>query len=131
MACQIVSERVLGGVYEPTVTANGNLSQWNAQAVVVDKVTNLSPDDKQRIMFNYHNVPKAIPAPKLERADDVLGYLENPNYRVFLQADLKHAYYLVPFAKDCRHIYMPSPWMDWDNCSRTECHKVVQEHLSL
>lgn len=57
------------------------------------------------ITFNYRNVPEGIPAPRLERADDVLEYLADPRHRVFLQADLKHAYYSIPLAMDCRHIY--------------------------
>lgn len=66
---------------------------------------NPQPQDEPRITFNYRNVNELVPAHKLERADDVLEYVANPNHRVFIQADLEHAYYSVPLAKDYRHIY--------------------------
>lgn len=98
-------EGLRGGVYESTVKANGRLSVWNSKAVVVDKVPHPRPENELRVTFNYRNVDEEIPAHKLERMDEVMEYLGNPSHRVFMQADLKHAYYSVPLHRSNRHIY--------------------------
>lgn len=50
---QIISKGIAGGVYESTIAANSKLSAWNAQAVIVDKVSNPKPTDEPRVTFNY------------------------------------------------------------------------------
>ncbi|POS82104.1 hypothetical protein EPUL_005571 [Erysiphe pulchra] len=53
---KIVNEGLAYGMYERTISANGKLSDWNAQAIIVDKSVNPNPWDGPRITFNYQNV---------------------------------------------------------------------------
>lgn len=63
---KLVQDGLAGGVYELTEPANGRLSQWNARAVMVDKVENPGPDDEPRMTFDYSRVTELLPGAHLE-----------------------------------------------------------------
>ena len=49
---KLITDGLNGGVYERTQSANRQLSDWNAQAVLVDKIENPTPADKPRLTFS-------------------------------------------------------------------------------
>ena len=94
-----------GGVYERTHARNGRLLDWNAPAVLVDKVENLGPLDEPRITFNYRGVKETMPGTYLELSSKVHDNLANPNHRCFFQADVKHGYFNVILVIEDRHYF--------------------------
>lgn len=79
-------------MYEKTVAANGKLSDWNAQAAIVDKTDNPSPRDEPRITFNYQNVKENIPGCFLELISKVNDHLSHLLHKFLLKFDVKHGY---------------------------------------
>ena len=47
-------------MYELAEPANGRLSQWNARAVMVDKVEDPQPSDEPRMTFDYSRVTELL-----------------------------------------------------------------------
>ncbi|KAK6585464.1 hypothetical protein PZA11_002191 [Diplocarpon coronariae] len=100
-----VNEGLSCGFYERTMVANGQLSDWNAQAVVVDKVENPQPWDEPRITFNYRNVIEQMPGCYMELSSKLHDYLGHPTHKSFLKFDLKNAYWCVPVHPADRHYF--------------------------
>ena len=76
-------------MYERTTAANGVLSDWNAEAVVVPKPG--EPEGgEMRITFNYSNIHKDMPGSCLQLASEVHDYLSDPQHGCFMQFDIKH-----------------------------------------
>ncbi|KAI1000862.1 hypothetical protein K3495_g7340 [Podosphaera aphanis] len=98
---KIVKEAMACGMYERTLTANGELSDWNADAVLVNKPGQKEP----RITFNYRNVWEDMPGCYLELMSKVHDYLSNPSHRFYHQFDLKHGYWCVPVYPPHRHMF--------------------------
>lgn len=94
-----------GGVYGYTEPANGRLSQWNAPAVIVDKVENLTPQDEPRVTFDYSRVMEELPRTFLELSSKVHDNLSDPRHNCSFAADLKHAYLTIPLHPEDRHFF--------------------------
>ncbi|KAI1007083.1 hypothetical protein K3495_g1139 [Podosphaera aphanis] len=87
---KISKEAMACGMYERTLTANSKLSDWNADAVLVDK-----PGQREScITFNYRNVWEDMPGCYLELISKVHDYLSNPSHQFYHQFDLKHGYWI-------------------------------------
>jgi hypothetical protein len=102
---KIVEDGLACGMFERTITANGKLSDWNAQAVLVDKTDDAGLDDEPRITFNYRNVIEDIPSCHLTLASKVHDYFSHPGHGCFMQLDLKHGYWAVALHPDDRHLF--------------------------
>ena len=102
---KLVQDGLLGGVYELTEPANGRLSEWNARAVMVDKVENPKPEDEPRMTMDYSRVHEDLPGTYLELSSKVHDHLSNPNNGCLFMADLKHAYLTIPLHPDDRHYF--------------------------
>ena len=102
---KLVKDGLEGGVYELTEPANGRLSQWNARAVMVDKVESPLPSDEPRMTFDYSRVTELLPGSHLELSSKVHDHLSNPRHGCFFSADLKHAYLTIPLHPDDRHFF--------------------------
>ena len=102
---KIIQEGLDGGIYEHTEAANGRLSQWNARAVVVDKVDNPTPQDEPRVTFDYSRVNEDLPGTFMELSSKVHDNLSDPRHACLFAADLKHAYHTIPLHKDDRHYF--------------------------
>ena len=102
---KIISDGLQGGVYELTEQANGRLSEWNARAVVVDKVENPKPEDEPRVTFDYSRVMEDLPGTYLELSSKVHDNLSNPHHKCLFVADLKHAYLTIPLHPADRHYF--------------------------
>lgn len=102
---KIVEDGLACGMFERTIAANGKLSDWNAQAVLVDKTDDAGLDDEPRITFNYRNVIEDIPSCHLTLASKVHDYLSHPGHGCFMQLDLKHGYWAVALHPDDRHLF--------------------------
>jgi len=100
---KIVTDGIKGGVYELNEPANGRLSQWNARAVIVDKVEDPTPEDEPRVTFDYSRVEEDLPGSHLEHSSKVHDNLSDPRHRSLFAADLKHAYLTIPLHPDDRH----------------------------
>ena len=93
---------MLGGIYEWMQHANGELSAWNARAVIIDKEENPKPTDEPRITFDYSRVKEDMPRSYLELMSKVHNYLSDPRHGTFFQADIKHGYFsIVLHLEDC------------------------------
>lgn len=101
-----ITEGRLHGMFESTVMANGELSDWNADAVVVEKpgADKTVEMPEMRITFNYSNVTEEIPGMWLNLTEEVHDFLSNPRIKIFNQFDIKHAYWSLPVHKADRHI---------------------------
>jgi hypothetical protein len=93
------------GIYERKSTANGQLSAWNAQAVLVDKSDNPGPNDEPQVTFNYRNVIVDLPSSYLELSTKVHDCLSHPDHGCYMQFDLKHAYWSISVHPDDRHFF--------------------------
>ena len=102
---KLIQDGLEGGIYERTETANGRPSEWNAQAVLVDKVENPGPHDEPRITFNFSKVNEQMPGTHLELVSKVHDYLSDPRHGVYMQADMTHGYYLISLHPDDRHYF--------------------------
>ena len=87
----IIQEGINSGTYEKTILANGRVSAWNSNAVVVPKENSERP----RLTFNYHFVYEEPPAAHMELAERVHSLLGIPTHTTFFSADMKHGYWAV------------------------------------
>lgn len=82
-------------MYEPCITANGELSDWAAQPVLVNKdrdAAEPNPWAKPRLTFNYRNVKEDVSGINITLLSNVhehLSYLGIGLYSIF---NLKHDY---------------------------------------
>ena len=102
---KLVQDGLEGGIYELTEPANGRLSEWNARAVMVDKVENPKPSDEPRMTFDYSRVTELLPGSHIELSSKVYDHLSNPSHGCLFTADLKHAYLTIPLHPDDRHYF--------------------------
>jgi hypothetical protein len=65
------------GFFERTITANGELSDWNAQAILVEK-EDTKITNEYRVAFNYRNVKETLPGCYVTLLSEVHDYLSNP-----------------------------------------------------
>jgi transposase InsO family protein len=92
------------GFFEKTVVANGELSDWNAQAILVEK-EDTAVTGEYRVTFNYRNVQEDIPGCFVTLLSEAHDYLSHPNHNCFLQCDIKHAYWSVGIYPPHRHYF--------------------------
>jgi hypothetical protein len=79
------------GFFERTIIANRELSDWNAQAILVEK-EDTKITNEYWVAFNYRNVKETLPRCYVILLSEVHDYLSNPTYQCFFQCDVKHAY---------------------------------------
>ena len=84
---------------------NGRLSAWNTKAVLVNKLKNPKSLNEPRLTFNYIHIKKNIPNIYFKLAAKVHNYLFDAKYNCYFQADVKHAYFTVPFYANNRYIF--------------------------
>ena len=87
---KLVQDGMKGGIYKRTQSANGRLSAWNAQAVLVNKVENPGPNNEPRLTLNYSKVKEEMPGSHLELSSKVHDYLADPRHQCYFQANVKH-----------------------------------------
>ncbi|KAI0996282.1 hypothetical protein K3495_g11899 [Podosphaera aphanis] len=102
---KIVNEGLACGMYERTVTANGKLSDWNAQAVIVNKTENPGLCDEPKITFNYQNVKEDMSGCYLELMSKVHDHLSHLSHKFFLKFDVKHGYWNILVHPEDRHYF--------------------------
>ena len=94
------------GFFERTVVANGDLSDWNAQAILVDKsVESKAGKHEFRVAFNYRNVIEDKPGCYVVLMSEVHDYLSHPSHGCYFQLDLKHAYWSIGIYPPHRHFF--------------------------
>ncbi|OQO11727.1 hypothetical protein B0A48_03454 [Cryoendolithus antarcticus] len=87
------------GMYERTVYANGQLSQWGADPVLVKK----EGKDMPRLTFNYHYVWEEPPGNQMQLSREAHAFLSLPSHHCFSSLDLKNGYWAVEIHPDDRH----------------------------
>ncbi len=105
MASQAHSRRFKNGIYERTHSANSRLSDWNIRVVFINKIENPTSQDKPRMIFNYSQINKDMPGCHLKLAAKVYDYLSDPRHKVFIQTNIKYAYFSVNLYPNDRHIF--------------------------
>ncbi len=98
---KIVTEGIENGMYERTVVANGRMSPWAADAVLVKK----AGKDEPRLTFNYHNVWEEPPGSLMETAEKTHEFLSSPSHGCFSKFDLKNAYWTVAIHPEDRYYF--------------------------
>ncbi|PPJ53210.1 hypothetical protein CBER1_11916 [Cercospora berteroae] len=96
---KFATEGLENGMFERSITANGRLSQWGADPVLVRKPGKTEP----RLTFNYHYVWEEPPGNQMQLSRDAHAYLGHPSHATFSQFDLKNAYWTVQIHPDDRH----------------------------
>jgi len=73
--------------------------------VIINKVSDLIPEDEPRITLDYSRIHKDLLGTFLELSLKVHNNLSNPRYRNLIAADLKHAYITIPLYLDDRYYF--------------------------
>ncbi len=102
---KIIGDGIEGGIYELTERANGRLSPWNANPVIVDKVPNPTPEDEPRVTLDFSRCLEVLPGCSMELSSKVHDNLSNPKHNTLMAADLKHAYLTIGLHPDDRYIF--------------------------
>ncbi|POS82123.1 hypothetical protein EPUL_005556, partial [Erysiphe pulchra] len=102
---KILNEGLACGMYERTMSANGKLSDWNFQAIIVDKSENPGPWDEPIITFNYQNVKEDMPGCYLELMAKVHDHVSDPSHQFFPKVDVKHGYWNILVHPEDRHFF--------------------------
>ena len=97
---KLIREGMNNDVYKCSLVANGCLSEWNTQVMLINKVNNPELINKLQMAFNYYNIFKQMSGNYLELLLKVHDYLSDSYHLVFFSADLKHAYYTVSLYLD-------------------------------
>lgn len=95
-----VAQGLKSGLFERTYAANGRLSPWAADPVMVQK-----PNGEWRLTFNYSLVFETQPGVHMVRADRVHEFLSASSHDVMSTFDLKNAYWTIPIHPDDRYIF--------------------------
>ena len=85
--------------YEKCIHANGRVSAWNANTVLVKKERQVKP----RLTFKYHVILEVLPSAHIKLVERVHSLLGVPSYTTFFQADMKHGYWAVEVHPEDRH----------------------------
>ena len=88
---KLIEQGIRGGMFERTMIANGRLSEWNSQIMLVDK-EGTQPGSEPRLGFNYSHLKEDLPANCMEQASRAHDYLSDPRHKCYLQADLKYGW---------------------------------------
>ncbi|KAI0995670.1 hypothetical protein K3495_g12511, partial [Podosphaera aphanis] len=102
---RIINDGLRCGMYERTMEANGKLSDWNAQAQLVDKSDTPGEWDEPRLTFNYQNVVEDTPGCFVELMSRCHDYLGHPAHKMFFKLDLKHGYWAISVHPEDRHYF--------------------------
>ncbi|TGJ79929.1 hypothetical protein E0Z10_g8846, partial [Xylaria hypoxylon] len=103
---RLVQEGIDAGMYESTIAANGKLSDWAGEPVLVDKnPESPNPLLEPRLTFNYGNVDEDMPATSITLLEDVHEHLSDPRIGSFSLFDLKHGYWVVPIHPPDRYVF--------------------------
>lgn len=105
---KLVQEGIDAGMYEPCITANGELSDWAAQPVLVDKDRDAAEPDpwaEPRLTFNYRNVEEDVPGTNITLLSDVHEHLSHPGIGSYSIFDLKHGYWAIGIYPPHRHYF--------------------------
>ncbi len=89
---KIIQEDIKERVYEFTETVNDRLSRWNAWAVIVNKVKNLTSQDESRVIFDYSRVTKKLSDIYMKLSFKMHDNLADSRHHCLFSANLKHAY---------------------------------------
>ncbi|PHH70411.1 hypothetical protein CDD82_7155 [Ophiocordyceps australis] len=100
---RLVSECLEAGIFEYTMVANGRLSDWSAEPVLVPKTDN--PWDENRLTFNHRYVFEVLPGVNITLLAEVHDYLSDPRVGSFCSFDCKHAYWSVLVKPESRHLF--------------------------
>lgn len=89
------------GLFERTTVANGRLSEWGSDPVLVKK----PGKDEPRLTFNHHYVWEVKPANQMEAAERTHEFLCASSHTVFSAWDLKNAYWAASIHPDDRKYF--------------------------
>lgn len=100
---KIVTDGLNAGLYELTTVANGFLSPWGANPVLVTKQGKDPIHDEPRLTCNYHWLFEEKPGNQMELSERTLLFLAHPSHGRFMKADLKNGYWAVEVHPDDRY----------------------------
>ncbi|PHH85636.1 hypothetical protein CDD83_146 [Cordyceps sp. RAO-2017] len=91
---KLTQDCIDAGMYEYTSVANGSLSAWSAEPVLVPKDEN-DPWAEQRLTVNYRNVKEDLPGTEIPLLAELHEQLSDPRVGAYSGFDLKHGYWAV------------------------------------
>ncbi|KAI0996530.1 hypothetical protein K3495_g11651 [Podosphaera aphanis] len=92
-------------MYKRTIEANGELSDWNAQANLIDKSDNLGEWNEPRLTFNYQNVIEDNPGCFVVLSSTTHDFMGHPSHKLFHKLDSKHGYWAISVHLDDRKYF--------------------------
>jgi len=102
---KIIQEDIEERVYESTKTVNDRLSRWNAWVVIVNKVKNLTSQDKSKVIFDYSRVTKKLSDIYMKLSFKMHDNLTDSWHRCLFSANLKHAYLRISLHSNDKHYF--------------------------
>lgn len=72
---------------------------------MVDKVENLTPENKPRITFNYQHVNETKPENYLNLVSKCHDFVNKPHYTIYSKLDLKYGYFTIELDPKDRYIF--------------------------
>jgi len=73
--------------------------------VIINKIPNLTLEDKGRITLNYSRIYKDLLGIFLELSLKIYNNLSNPRYKNLITVDLKYTYITIPLYLDNRYYF--------------------------
>ena len=92
-------------MYESTKTVNDKLSWWNAWAVIMNKVKNLTSQDESKIIFDYNRVTKKLSDIYMKLSFKMHDNLADSRHCYLFSANLKHAYLKIFLHLNDKHYF--------------------------
>lgn len=102
---KIIQEDIKERMYEFTETVNDKLSWWNAWAVIVNKVKNLTSQDKSRVIFDYSKVMKKLSDIYMKLSFKMHDNLADSWHHCLFSANLKHTYLKIFLHLNDKHYF--------------------------
>ena len=87
----ILQSGIESGIYKKYIYANGRVSSWNSNPVLVKKEGKVEP----RLTFNYYYVYEQPPVSYIELVKRIHNLLGVPLYTIYFSADIKYSYWAV------------------------------------
>ncbi|KAI1872008.1 uncharacterized protein JN550_004211 [Neoarthrinium moseri] len=105
---KLLQEGIDAGMYESTMAANGKLSDWSSQPVLVAKdrdAEHPDPWEEPRLTFNFRKIEEEMPGTFIPLLADIHKDLSDPRIGSYSSFDLKHGYWCIPIHPLDRHYF--------------------------
>ena len=89
---KIIKEGLKCGIYKHTIYANKELSMWNINTVLMDKVKDLTLINVPQLTFNYFNIIKDLSGFTLVQLNSIQDFITQLKWKLYSHLNIKHRY---------------------------------------